>query len=104
MFHQPNLEHLRDRQDVFSGIFRLRPLGLQSRSGARKRSVNGVYVSGQYFDTLGVPLCSAELWRRPTTRAGCAGGAVLSYGFWQSENMAAEPRFSARRFRSTGSD
>jgi putative ABC transport system permease protein len=84
-FANPTWEHLRDRQDVFSGIFAYGRWGFNLAAGGQVRSVNGVYVSGQYFDTLGIhPLLGRTLKPSDDTR-GCAGSAVLSYGFWQSE-------------------
>src|ERR1700675_1690682 len=53
-YSNPTWEHLRDRQDVFSGIFAYGRWGFDLASGGEARSVHGAYVSGQYFDTLGV--------------------------------------------------
>lgn len=78
-------EQLRDRQDVFSGIFAYGRWPFNLAKGGEARKVRGQYVSGQYFDTLGV---RAALGRTLTTaddRGGCAGVAVLSYGFWERE-------------------
>jgi len=84
-YSNPTWEHLRDRQDVFSGILAYGRWAFNLSAGGEARSVNGQYVSGQYFDTLGV---GAVLGRTLTTaddKRGCAGTAVLSYGFWQKE-------------------
>ncbi|HEX4596099.1 MAG TPA: ABC transporter permease [Bryobacteraceae bacterium] len=84
-FSNPTWEHLRDRQDVFSGIFAYGQWAFNLAAGGEARPVNGDYVSGQYFDTLGVhALLGRTLTSADDTR-GCAGNAVLSYGFWQSE-------------------
>jgi putative ABC transport system permease protein len=84
-FTNPTWEHLRDRQDVFSGIFAYGRWGFNLSAGGQARSVHGNYVSGQYFETLGVhALLGRTLTPADDTR-GCAGSAVLSYGFWQSE-------------------
>ena len=53
-FNNPTWEHLRDRQDVFSGILAYGRWGFDLASGGEAHSVHGAYVSGQYFDTLGV--------------------------------------------------
>ena len=47
-------EQIRDRQDVFSGIFAYGKWPFNLAHGGEVRFVNGQYVSGQYFDTLGV--------------------------------------------------
>ncbi|MEO7143967.1 MAG: ABC transporter permease [Bryobacteraceae bacterium] len=84
-FSNPTWEHLRDRQDVFSGIFAYGRWGFNLAAGGEVRPVHGNYVSGQYFETLGVhALLGRTLTPADDTR-GCAGRAVLSYGFWQRE-------------------
>ena len=42
-------------------------------------------MSGQYFDTLGVHAILGRMLTPADDTRGCAGAAVLSYGFWQSE-------------------
>ncbi len=84
-FSDPTWEHLRDRQDVFSGIFAYGRWGFNLAPGGEVRSVNGVYVSGQYFDTLGVRAVLGRTLAPADDTRGCAGSAVLSYGLWQSE-------------------
>ena len=84
-FSNPTWEHLRDRQDVFSGIFAYGRWGFNLATGGQARSVDGVYVSGQYFDTLGVHAILGRTLMPADDTRGCAGNAVLTYGFWQSE-------------------
>jgi putative ABC transport system permease protein len=84
-FTNPTWEHLRDRQDVFSGIFAYGRWAFNLAAGGEARSVNGVYVSGQYFETLGVHAVLGRTLAPADDTRGCAGRAVLSYGFWQSE-------------------
>jgi predicted permease len=47
--------------------------------------VNGEYVSGQLFETLGVPAVLGRTFTPEDDRRGCSGVAVLTYGFWQRE-------------------
>jgi putative ABC transport system permease protein len=84
-YTNPTWEHLRDRQDVFSGIFAYGRWGFNLAAGGQARPVHGNYVSGQYFDTLGVHALLGRMLRPADDTRGCAGSAVLSYGFWQSE-------------------
>ena len=49
------------------------------------RNVNGQYVSGQYFDALGVHAVLGRTLSSVDDRRGCAGTAVLSHGYWQRE-------------------
>jgi putative ABC transport system permease protein len=84
-YSNPTWEHLRDRQDVLSGIFAYGRWGFNLASGGEARSVNGAYVSGQYFNTLGVRTVLGRTLAPADDTRDCAGSAVLSYGFWQSE-------------------
>ncbi len=84
-FTNPTWEQLRDRQDVFSGIFAYGRWGFNLASGGQAHSVHGNYVSGQYFETLGVHAILGRTLTPADDTRGCAGSAVLSYGFWQRE-------------------
>jgi putative ABC transport system permease protein len=84
-YSNPTWEHLRDRQDVFSGIIAYSGWGFNLASGGEARSVHGLYVSGQYFDTLGVHTVIGRTLAPEDDVRGCVGTAVLGYGFWQSE-------------------
>jgi predicted permease len=78
-------EQIRDRQDAFSGIFAYGRWAFNLATGGEARNVNGEYVSGQFFATLGVPAVLGRTFTPVEDRRGCAGGAVLTYGFWQRE-------------------
>ncbi|HLJ14441.1 MAG TPA: ABC transporter permease [Bryobacteraceae bacterium] len=78
-------EQIRDRQDVFSGIFGYGRWAFNLAAGGEVRNVNGEYVSGQFFDTLGVRALLGRTLTPADDKRGCAGAAVLSYGFWQRE-------------------
>jgi len=84
-YSNPTWEHLRDSQDVFSGIFAYSRWGFNLALGGEARSVHGAYVSGQYFDTLGVHAVIGRTLSPADDKRGCAAIAVLSYGFWQRE-------------------
>jgi hypothetical protein len=81
----PTWEHLRDRQDVFSGIFAYGRWGFNLAPGGEARMVNGHYVSGEYFKTLGVPAALGRTLGPADDTRGCSGRAVLSYALWQRE-------------------
>ncbi|HEX4231972.1 MAG TPA: ABC transporter permease [Bryobacteraceae bacterium] len=84
-FSNPVWEQLRDRQDVFSQVFAysLSRLNLAARGEARY--VQGNYVSGQFFSTLGLRPIIGRSVTTADDRRDCPATAVLSYGFWQSE-------------------
>ena len=84
-FSNPVWEQIRDRQDAFSGIFAYCRWAFDLATGGEARNVNGEYVSGRFFDTLGVHAVVGRTFTPEDDRRGCAGGAVLTYGFWQRE-------------------
>ena len=84
-FSNPVWEQIRDRQDGFSGIFAYCRWAFDLASGGEARHVDGAYVSGHFFDTLGVPAVLGRTFTPTDDRRGCAGRAVLTHGFWQRE-------------------
>ncbi len=81
----PVWERLRDRQDVFAGLssYAIARFDLSARGEARY--VQGNYVSGRFFDTLGLRPTVGRVITTADDRRGCPGTAVLSYAFWQGE-------------------
>ena len=84
-FSNPLWEQIRDRQDVFAGIFAYGRWRLNLAAGGEARYADGQFVSGQYFETLRVQPVLGRVLTAADDRRGCAGAAVLSYGFWQRE-------------------
>jgi len=78
-------EQLRDRQDVFQRILAYCGWRFNLAQGGDVRNVNGIYASGQYFETLGVRPVLGRILTAADDYRGCRGVAVLSYGFWQRE-------------------
>ena len=81
----PVWEQLRDRQDIFSGLLGYAVARFDLSARGEARYVQGNYVSGQFFDTLGLRPIAGRVITTADDRRGCPGTAVLSYGFWQSE-------------------
>lgn len=84
-FSNPLWERIRDHQQVFSGLFAYGRWRFNLASGGEASYANGIFASGQYFDTLGLRpalgrvLTPADDWR------GCPGAAILSHDLWQKE-------------------
>jgi predicted permease len=82
---RPIWEELRERQQVFSGMFAW-GVGQEVVSrGGRLEPINGLYVTGELFRVLGV-----EAWRGrlvlPEDEHACpATTAVVSYSYWQTK-------------------
>src|SRR5262249_6172594 len=84
-FTNPIWEQLRDRQDVFSGLFAYGDRRFDLSTGGESRFAAGNWVSGGFFSTLGVsPVLGRTITPDDDQRGGPAV-AVLSYGFWQKE-------------------
>ena len=84
-FTNPLWEHLRDAQDVFSGIFAYGPARLNLSAGGEARYVTADWVSGDYFSTLGVQAALGRTISLQDDHRGCPAIAMLSYDFWQTE-------------------
>jgi predicted permease len=76
-------ENLRARQDVFSSVASWGSEEFNLTPGGAVQRANGVWVSGEYFNMLGVAPAAGRLITTADDQAGCAGVAVLSYDFWQ---------------------
>ncbi len=81
----PVWEQLRDRQDVFSGLFSYSIGRFNLATRGEARYIQGNYVSGQFFDTLGLRPIVGRTLTLADDRPGCPATVVLSYHFWQSE-------------------
>jgi len=82
-FTNPIWEQLRDRQNVFSGVFAWSGDRFDLAQGGAVHYANGIWVSGDYFKTLELRPAAGRLLTASDDQRGCPGAAVLSYGFWQ---------------------
>jgi putative ABC transport system permease protein len=79
-------EQLQSRQQAFSGMFAWNARGFNLAVGGEGRYAQGLFVSGEFFNVLGVPAQQGRVFTREDDEAGCASpGAVISHGFWQRE-------------------
>jgi putative ABC transport system permease protein len=90
IFTNPLWEELRNRQDVFSGAFAWSTRRFNLAQGGAVRYANGIFVSGEFFSTLGIRPASGRLIAAADDQRGCPGVAVLSYGFWQDHFGSAQ--------------
>lgn len=87
-FTNPQWEYLRDHQDFVAGVLATGGARFNLNAGGKARPVVGLFVSGRFFDTLGVtPHIGRTFTADDDKRNGGTNGpvAVLSYGFWQRE-------------------
>jgi putative ABC transport system permease protein len=82
----PLWETLRQGQQAFSDLFAWGTPNFELTAGGISRIAAGLWVSGDYFTTLGVRPLIGRLLTASDDRRGCAAPpAVISYGFWQQE-------------------
>ena len=79
-------EQIRDRQQAFSGIFAWGTDNINLAPGGEVRPARLLYVSGDFFTTLGVQPARGRLFMTTDDQGGCAApGLIISYAFWQRE-------------------
>ncbi len=88
-FTNPLWEQLRDRQDVFAGIFAWGADRFDLAQGGAVNYAQGIRVSGEFFRVLGLRPAAGRLIAPSDDQRGCLGVAVLSYGFWQDHDGGA---------------
>src|SRR5687768_4052190 len=84
----PQWEFIRDHQRTLVSVAAYGNPRFNLNSGGQTRNAQGLFVSGGFFDALGVTTHLGRLLTPADDRRG--GGehgpvAVLSYGFWQRE-------------------
>ena len=87
----PDYEYIRDHNQVFSGVVvnggggALSMIVPDEGSRGTGQLVNGILVSGNYFDVLGVKPTIGRLFTPDDNRTpGAHPYAILSYNFWKS--------------------
>src|SRR5215813_13326291 len=80
-------EQIRERQQAFSNIFAWgTDNNVNLAPGGEARRARMLYVSGDFFNTLGVQSELGRLFTTADDQRGCgAAGLVISHEFWQSE-------------------
>ncbi len=80
-------EQLRDNHEPFSGVLAWAPDQLNLAPRGEVHLVNSMWVSGDFFNVLGVHPILGRVFTAADDRRGCGTGpgAVVSYAFWQRE-------------------
>lgn len=84
----PMWEYIRDHQPALMSVAAYGNPRFNLNAGGETRNAQGLFVSGRFFDTLGVmPHIGRLITPEDDRRGGGTAGAVavLSYGFWQRE-------------------
>jgi putative ABC transport system permease protein len=79
-------EQIRAQQQGFSGVFAWSPTEFNIARGGEVHDVEALWVSGDFFETLGIEPATGRLLMSADDHPGCASpGVVISYSFWQHE-------------------
>lgn len=79
----PMYQDLRDKNQVFDGMFCASPTGMSAVFEGRTERVAGELVSGNFFPVLGVtPAAGRVFTAQDDLMQGAHPVAVLSYGYW----------------------
>ncbi len=80
-------EQIRAHHEAFSGIFAWAPDDFNLAPRGEVHLVHGIWVSGDFFNVLGVQPILGRMLSAADDRRGCGAGSgvVVSYSFWQRE-------------------
>src|ERR1700731_2017870 len=84
-FSLPFFEQLQLEQNLFSDVAAFVPGELSVNSEGRTGRVRGLFVSGEFFSTLGVIPAMGRLFDQRDDSEGAAPSIVVSHRFWQSK-------------------
>lgn len=85
MFSEPLWQALRTQQQAFSHMFAWGVTTWNVGGNGEYRAAEGLYVSGGFFEGLGVKAQIGRVVTDADDQKGCGTpGAVLSHGFWQA--------------------
>ncbi len=77
-------EQIRSRQEAFSSLTAWGTAKFDLATSGESRLVDGLWVSGDFFSTLGVPPALGRVFTASDDVRGCgAGGVVISDAFWR---------------------
>ena len=95
----PQWERIRADQRAFSSMLAWAPMRLNLASGGEIRPGQAIFVSGNFFEMLGVSAASGRLLAAADDQRGCTSrAAVISYAFWQRE-YGGDPAIVGRPLR-----
>lgn len=84
-FSYPMFKEIREQRDLFSGVTAFAgPAQLDLSGNGPASMAQGELVSGDYFQTLGVPAALGRTLETSDEQPGATPVVVLNYGYWQS--------------------
>lgn len=80
----PLWEQVRDGQHPFAGVLAYGHIDVNLAESGERRPAQGLWVSGGFFETLGVSMLRGRPIQAGDDTRGCPATTVLSRDFWQS--------------------
>ena len=87
-FSYPIYERIRDQNTGFSGVLTMSRGTVRATVEDAARQPIGRYISGNFFEVLGISPIAGRLLSPDDDRSGAAGGStltVIGYGLWQRQ-------------------
>jgi putative ABC transport system permease protein len=79
-------DQIRQNQQAFTGVIAWSAARFNLAQGGAPKFVEGLYVSGDFFQLLGVnPALGRLFGAQDDDLSACSAGAVLSYPFWERQ-------------------
>lgn len=95
-------ESVRQHQEAFSGVIAWSAKQFNLTQEGKARYAEGLFVSGDFFNMLGVPSAVGRVFNAQDDQPGCGvSGAVIGYSFWQGE-FSGDPNITTRSVRLDG--
>jgi predicted permease len=89
-FSYPLVQALAGRRDIFDGVFGFAATTLAIGEADAVENVDGAWVTGEYYETLGIAPIAGRLLTPQDDRPGAPAVAVITEGYWQ-RRFAANP-------------
>ncbi len=101
-FTSVNWDSIRTHQEGFSELVAWSAKQFNLSTEGKARYAEGLFVSGEFFRTLGARAVAGRVFTAEDDRPGCGSPtAVIGYSFWQSE-FAQDPAITSRSVRLDG--
>ncbi|HVV47625.1 MAG TPA: ABC transporter permease, partial [Bryobacteraceae bacterium] len=98
-FTSKQWDSLQRRQQAFSGMIAWSAKQFNLAEEGQARYAEGLFVSGDFFNVLGITPAVGRVFNAQDDRPGCgSSGAVLGYSFWQGE-FGGNPNVAGRTIR-----
>ncbi|HYT65559.1 MAG TPA: ABC transporter permease [Vicinamibacterales bacterium] len=95
MLSYPLYLKIKEQQQVFTDVAAWGSASFDLAPGGEERPAQAMWVSGNFFDVLGVRAAAGRLFGPADDVKGCAPSAVLGHAFWQRE-YAGDPSIVGR--------